>query len=131
MERKLLLFSKRSTCVTSYYCCISCFSLHFSSHPSFIMAKSVKSIESDKQHFRLCVHPCPCFITGGHSHGLYVAYLGAEHTRSALEGAVNVTVHIAFTSRCGFSAPVEHSLRKVLSPAFPAVRVSPLPWHAP
>ncbi len=47
------------------------------------MAKSGKK-ESDKQRFRLCVPPCPRFITGGDTH---VACLGAEHALSVLEGA--------------------------------------------
>ncbi len=41
----------------------------------------------DKQSFMLCVPPCPRFITGGDTHSLCVACLGAEHARSALEGA--------------------------------------------
>ncbi len=43
--------------------------------------------ESDMQRFRLCVPPCPRFITSGDAHSLCVACLGAEHARSALEGA--------------------------------------------
>ncbi len=43
--------------------------------------------ESDNQHFRLCVSPCPHFITGGDTHIFCFACLGAEHARSALEGA--------------------------------------------
>ncbi len=35
--------------------------------------------ESDMQRFRLCVPPCPRFITGGDAHSLCVACLGAEH----------------------------------------------------
>ncbi len=42
--------------------------------------------ESDKQRFRLCVPPCPRFVTGGDTHSLCVVCLGAEHARSALEG---------------------------------------------
>ncbi len=42
--------------------------------------------ESDEQHFRLCVPPCPRFIMSGDTHSLCVACLGAEHARSALEG---------------------------------------------
>ncbi len=43
--------------------------------------------ESDRQCFRLCASPCPRFITGGDTHSLCVACLGAKHARSALEGA--------------------------------------------
>ncbi len=70
------------------------------------MAKSVKNIESDKQHFRLCVHPCPCFITGGDTHGLYVAYLGPEHAWSALEGADQLS---ALRSPLDADAPLPES----------------------
>ncbi|MCI4377585.1 hypothetical protein PGIGA_G00205140 [Pangasianodon gigas] len=39
------------------------------------------------QRFRLCVPPCPRYITGRDTHSLCVACLGAEHAQSALEGA--------------------------------------------
>ncbi len=34
----------------------------------------------------MCVHPCPCYLTGGDTHVLCVACLGEEHARSVLEG---------------------------------------------
>ncbi len=46
-----------------------------------------KKQEFDKERFRLCVSPCPRFITGGDTHNLCIAWMGAEHARSALEGA--------------------------------------------
>ncbi len=40
-----------------------------------------------QQAFRMCVHHCPRYLTGGDTHVLCVACLGEEHARSALEGA--------------------------------------------
>ncbi len=40
-----------------------------------------------QQAFRMCVHPCPHYLTGGDTHVLCVACLGEEHARSALESA--------------------------------------------
>ncbi len=37
-----------------------------------------------QQGFRMCVHPCPCYLTGGDTHILCVACLGEEHARSEL-----------------------------------------------
>ena len=47
----------------------------------------VKTKGESGQRFRPCVPPCPRFITGGDTHSLCVACLGAEHVQSALEGA--------------------------------------------
>ncbi len=55
-------------CVRLIYCCLSL-------------------IYHGNWRFRLCASPCPRFITGGDTHSLCVACLGAEHARSALEGA--------------------------------------------
>ncbi len=40
-----------------------------------------------QQVFRMCVHPCPRYLTGGDTHILCVACLGEENARSALESA--------------------------------------------
>ncbi len=40
-----------------------------------------------QQNFRMCVHPCPHYLTGGDTHVLCVACLGEEHARSVLESA--------------------------------------------
>ncbi len=53
--------------------------------PLYIMATG-KQV-SDKQRFRLCASHYPRFITGGDTHNLCIACLGAEHARSALEEA--------------------------------------------
>ncbi len=37
-----------------------------------------KKQESDKERFRLCASPCPRFITGGDTHNLCIACMGAE-----------------------------------------------------
>ena len=37
--------------------------------------------------FRMCVHPCPRYITGRDTHVLCIVCLGEEHAQSALEGA--------------------------------------------
>ncbi len=50
-------------------------------------SKSDKGCDKSKQQFRLCVPPCPRYITGGDTHSLCVVCLGAKHTQSALEGA--------------------------------------------
>ncbi len=33
----------------------------------------------------MCVHPCPCYLTGGDTHILCIACWGEEHTQSAFE----------------------------------------------
>ncbi len=40
-----------------------------------------------QQVFRMCVHPCPRYVTGGDAHVICVACLGEEHARSAHKGA--------------------------------------------
>ncbi len=40
-----------------------------------------------QQAFKMCVHPCPRYLTGGDTHILCVACLGKEHSQSALESA--------------------------------------------
>ncbi len=97
------MYSKRSMCVRLIYCCLSLI---------YIMATGKQ--ESDKQRFRLCASPCPRFITGGDTHSLCVACLGAEHAMREL---------IVFACLCDRSAPEEHSLKRALSPVLLAVLV--------
>ncbi len=40
-----------------------------------------------QQAFKMCVHPCPRYLTGGDTHILCVACLGEEHAQSARETA--------------------------------------------
>ncbi len=40
-----------------------------------------------QQAFKMCVHPCPLYLTGGDTHVLCVACLGEEHAQSVLESA--------------------------------------------
>ncbi len=40
-----------------------------------------------QQAFRMCIHHCLRYLTGGDTCVLCVAYLGEEHARSALESA--------------------------------------------
>ncbi len=40
-----------------------------------------------QQTFRICIRPCPRYLTGGDTHILCVACLGEEDAQSALEGA--------------------------------------------
>ena len=48
----------------------------------------VKHTDGDsKSRYRLCVPPCPRYITGGDTHNLCVVCLGSKHAESALEGA--------------------------------------------
>ncbi len=42
---------------------------------------------SKQQAFRMCVHPCPHYLTGGDRHILCVACLGVEHAWSVLKSA--------------------------------------------
>lgn len=52
------------------------------------MSKSVsKSKAASERHFRCCVSPCSRFLAAGVTHDLCALCLGAEHARSALEGA--------------------------------------------
>ncbi len=41
-----------------------------------------------QQAFKMCVRPCPRYLTGGDTHILCVACLGEEHAQSALESAM-------------------------------------------
>ncbi len=40
-----------------------------------------------RSQYRLCVPPCPCYITSGDTHSLRVVCLGVKHAELALEGA--------------------------------------------
>ncbi len=93
------------------YCCSSRY---------YIIIMATGKHESDKQNFKLCVPPCPRFITGGDRHSLCVACLVVEHARSALEGAdcpycVRLSMRTFRSRRALFEG--------ALSPVFPAVRV--------
>lgn len=50
------------------------------------MAKDKHDGES-RQHYRLCVPPCPHYIRGGDTHSLCVVCLGAKCTELAFEVA--------------------------------------------
>ncbi len=60
-------------CPCLIWCCLSVFNF-------------LEMASKQQQAFRMCVHPCPCYLTGGDTHFLCVACLGEEHKRSALEG---------------------------------------------
>ncbi len=60
-----------------------------------------------RQHFRLCVPPCPRYVTGGDTHSLCVVCLGAEFAQLALEGAD------CASACCKCSAPAGHASRSV------------------
>ncbi len=47
----------------------------------------VRIASKQQQAFRMCVHPCPHYLTGGDTHVLCAACLGEEHAQSVLEGA--------------------------------------------
>ncbi len=70
-----LCLYKRSVwnCPCLIWCCLSVFNY---------------SEMASKQHnfLWMCVHPCPCYLTGGDTHVLCAACLGEEHARSVLEG---------------------------------------------
>ncbi len=80
--------------------------------------------ESDKQRFRLCVPPCPRFVTGGDTHTFCALFVWVRSTLGQLS---RETVRIVFAFQCGHSIPGERSLRRALSPVVPTVRVPPLP----
>ncbi len=52
----------------------------------YFNTKKTDMASKQQQAFRMCVHPCPHYLTGGDAHILCVACLGEEHAR-ALEGA--------------------------------------------
>ncbi|CAM4725499.1 unnamed protein product [Leuciscus chuanchicus] len=51
-----------------------------------IFKPRVQVVMASKQQYRVCVHPCPRYLTGGDTHTLCVVCLGEEHAQSALEG---------------------------------------------
>ncbi len=74
--------------------------------------------ESDKQRFRLCVSPCPRFVTGGDTNSLCIVCLGAEHARS---GSVNLSMRTLRSQRALFE---EGSLRTRVARASIETRLS-------
>ncbi len=72
-----LCLHKRSVwnCPCLIWCCLSVFNYN-AEMPS-----------KQQQVFRMCVHPCPRYVTGGDAHVICVACLGEEHARSAHKGA--------------------------------------------
>ncbi len=70
--------------VSLIYCCLSSYTNHLSSSMSKVSAKTNKG--ESRSRFRLCVPPCPRYITSGDTHSLCVVCLGAKHAESALEG---------------------------------------------
>ncbi len=77
-----------------------------------------------QQCFRMCVHPCPRYLTGGDTHVLCVACLGEEHARSALEST-------AMCFPCGHSNPTWRSFAmRTLRLAFPRAPVPLLLRHS-
>ncbi len=69
-----LCLHKRSVwnCLCLIWCCLSEF--NYSEMGS-----------KQQQAFRMCIHPCPCYLTGGDTHVLCVVCLGEEHAQSAPE----------------------------------------------
>ncbi len=84
-----LSFSKRCVCVSSFSFCESYLVL---SVLHIIMSKAKEKTKhkgsDSRSRYRLCVPPCPRYITSGDTHSLCVVCLGAKHAESALEGAV-------------------------------------------
>ncbi len=62
--------------------------LHKHSSSSMSKAKSTtKNKGKSRSHYRLCVPPCPRYITSGDTHSLCVVCLGVNHVESAIEAA--------------------------------------------
>ncbi len=96
------------------YCCSSRY---------YIIIMANGKHESDKQNFKLCVPPCPRFITGGDTHSLCVACLVVEHARSALEGAdcpycVRLSMRTFRSRRALFEGGALASVPRGSGPAF-------------
>jgi len=91
---------------------LNCLYIHF------FMLKTMVS----KQQFRVCVHPCTRYLMSRDTHDLCVAYLGEEHSQSALESTVMCFL-------CGCSDAAWCSFARTLRLAFPmAPQGSPGLW---
>ncbi len=74
------------------------------------------------RRLRLCVDPCPRYLTPDDTHDRCVCCLGEEHARDVFEGAICV--------HCESSVLVCPSFRgKRGSRLLPAIRYPPLPRH--
>ncbi len=52
------------------------------------LERKIVMASKQQQAFKMCVCPCPRYLTGGDTHILCVACLGEEHAQSALESAL-------------------------------------------
>ncbi|CAM4623010.1 unnamed protein product [Leuciscus chuanchicus] len=70
--------------------CIGCMALFFFCNTATVYKTcawmQLLCVMASKQQYRVCVHPCPRYLTGGDTHTLCVVCLGEEHAQSALEG---------------------------------------------
>ncbi len=49
------------------------------------LERKIVMASKQQQAFKMCVRPCPRYLTGGDTHILCVACLGEEQAQSALE----------------------------------------------
>ncbi len=75
--------------VSPIYCCLSKSHKQKKKKNSSMSKASFKADNKGKSRsrYRLCVPPCPRYITSGDTHSLCVVCLGVKHAESALEGA--------------------------------------------
>ncbi len=73
-----------------------------------------------QQAFKMCVHPCPRYLTGGDTHTLCVACLGEEHAQSALESCEHCEVFPLRTFRSRLAFYREDAQARVPQGAGPA-----------
>ncbi len=82
---------KLSVCVSHDLCSVSliyCCTVSYTSISSSMSKASVKTNKGEsRSRYRLCVPPCPRYITSGDTHSLCVVCLGVEHAESALVAA--------------------------------------------
>ncbi len=91
--------------------------------PVIIIKMATGKHDSNKQRFRLCVPPIPCFIMDGDTHSLCIACLGVEHACTALEGAdclhcVRLSMRMLRSRRALFEEGALASVPHVSDPAF-------------
>ncbi len=87
-----LSFSKALCVSVTYMFCESCLLLFVkvtqASESSSMSKATFKTNKGEsRSSYRLCVPPCPCYITSGDTHSLCLVCLGVKHAESALEGA--------------------------------------------
>ncbi len=79
------------------------------------------------RRLRLCVDPCPRYLTPDDSHNLCIFCLGKEHARDVLEGKICVHCELFLWKSSALVSPSFQGKRD--SRLLPAIRGPPLPRH--